>query len=547
MKHAEISVVPFFVVLALIGGRNAQAEFEFGTPTNLGPIVNSASEEIGLSISEDGLELYFGSDRAGAVGGWDIWVSTRPSNGADWTAPVNVGSPVNSTRADICPSISSDRLSLYFSDGLPWETPRPGGYGWGDIWVASRPTTSSAWGTPANLGSRINKGNANETAPRISADGLSLFYTSWPYGGHMNIMMATRPSTSDPWGYPAPISSVNTSQHEWAASISSDGLALFFSRAPSIPPMWTIWMATRATTSDAFGAPIRLSSTINDSYVEGPGTCCISPDFSALYFISARPGGSGLYDLWQAPIIPIEPVVDFNGDQKVDFNDFAIFAQSAYDDGELNAEALAALAEYWLEDFRLVAHWKLDEEDGGIANDSVGDNDGTLHGGPNWQPTAGRVGGAIELDGIDDYVRTDFVLDPADGPFSVYAWVKAGAPEQAVISQVGATGRSWLAADSEGNLMTDLRAPVGRLFGPPLISDFLITDGDWHRIALVWDGSYRRLHADGEEVAVDIEDQIALVGDDGGLYFGAENTLSATSFFDGMIDDIRIYDQAVTP
>lgn len=142
------------------------------------------------------------------------------------------------------------------------------------------------------------------------------------------------------------------------------------------------------------------------------------------------------------------------------------------------AEALAALAEHSLEDFRLLAHWKLDEEDGGIAYDSAGDNDGTLNGDPNWQPTAGSVHGAIELDGEDDYVSTDFVLDPADGPFSVFAWVKAGAPEQVVISQVGETGRNWLAADSQGNLMTDLRVPYGRLLGPPLVSDFLITDGD---------------------------------------------------------------------
>jgi hypothetical protein len=34
-------------------------------------------------------------------------------------------------------------------------------------------------------------------------------------------------------------------------------------------------------------------------------------------------------------------------------------------------------------------------------------------------------------------VITGFVLNPEDGPFSVFAWVKGGAPDQAVLSQMG--------------------------------------------------------------------------------------------------------------
>jgi hypothetical protein len=47
------------------------------------------------------------------------------------------------------------------------------------------------------------------------------------------------------------------------------------------------------------------------------------------------------------------------------------------------------------------------------------------------------VYGALQLDGVDDYVITGFVLNPEDGPFSVFAWVKGGAPDQAVLSQMG--------------------------------------------------------------------------------------------------------------
>ncbi len=62
------------------------------------------------------------------------------------------------------------------------------------------------------------------------------------------------------------------------------------------------------------------------------------------------------------------------------------------------------LAEYLLAEFRPVAHWQLDETEGTIAQDCIGNKDGTLHGNPTWQPTGGKVGGALQFDGVDDYI-----------------------------------------------------------------------------------------------------------------------------------------------
>jgi len=111
----------------------------------------------------------------------------------------------------------------------------------------------------------------------------------------------------------------------------------------------------------------------------------------------------------------------------------------------------------------LIAHWKLDETEGGIAQDSVGESDGICHGGPLWQPASGKVNGALQLDGIDDYISTDFVLDPADSAISVFAWIKGGAAGQAIISQTDGTGtgETWLGTESpDGKLMTGL-VPAG--------------------------------------------------------------------------------------
>jgi hypothetical protein len=192
----------------------------------------------------------------------------------------------------------------------------------------------------------------------------------------------------------------------------------------------------------------------------------------------------------------------------------------------------------------LIAYWKLDEEQGIIAYDSAADCNGTLIGDPVWQPDGGMVDGALQFDGIDDHVITNYVLDPADGPFSVFAWVKGGAPGQIIISQADVTGSSvtWLGLDAlGGKLMTDLRPPGSRSPKPPLVSEFVVTDGAWYHVGFVWDGSYRSLYVDDVEVAKDEAALDPLKSATDNLYFGTCKTPDAGTFFSGLIDDVRIY------
>jgi hypothetical protein len=75
----------------------------------------------------------------------------------------------------------------------------------------------------------------------------------------------------------------------------------------------------------------------------------------------------------------------------------------------------------------------------------------------------------------------------------------------------------------------------------------IITDGQWHHIGLVYDfdGLKRYLYVDGAEVAKDIY-FVAGINSEGGLTLGAGKYLDAGSFFFGMIDDIRIYDEVLS-
>jgi len=251
-------------------------------------------------------------------------------------------------------------------------------------------------------------------------------------------------------------------------------------------------------------------------------------------------------------------VIDFNGDGIVDINDLLRLIESwgqddpvvdiwprPFGDGIVDEKDLEFFMSYWgqeLEDRTLMAHWALDETEGDIANDTVGDNDAYVIGGPAWQPSGGQVDGALQLDGVDDYIITAPVLNPAEGPFSVFAWIKGGVPGQAVLSQMG--GARWLCADpSEGNLMTELKG-TGR-DATELLSQTTITDGEWHRMGLVWDGSHRTLYVD--DVAVAEDTQTNLAASENGLYIGAGTAMEPGSFWSGLIDDVRIYNRAVTP
>jgi hypothetical protein len=252
------------------------------------------------------------------------------------------------------------------------------------------------------------------------------------------------------------------------------------------------------------------------------------------------------------------PQPDFNGDGLVDIKDLLRLIQSwgqddpmvdiappPFGDGIVDASDLELLMSYWgqeVDDPTLIANWALDEVDGAVAYDSVGVNDAIVIGEPIWKPEGGKVNGALQFDGIDDYVSIDPVLNPGYGVFSVLAWVKGGAPGQVVLSQSGAA--NWLCADSIGGyLMTDLKGS-GR-GAAPLFSQTSIIDGTWHRIGFVWDGSCRMLYVDGIVVAKDTQDGLA--SSSNGLYFGVGSALAPGTFFSGLIDDVRIYNRAVSP
>jgi len=151
-------------------------EDPWGPAQNLGQVNRECG---GPCISADGLSLFMHSDRPGSIGPVDLYVATRPSPSDDWgfwTSTENLGEPVNSTALDRSPYVSSDGRVLFFNSN------RSGGIGGQDIWMTIRETEGNTWRKPVNLGPEINT-LSNDAGPCISADGRTLYFHSNRPGG----------------------------------------------------------------------------------------------------------------------------------------------------------------------------------------------------------------------------------------------------------------------------------------------------------------------------------------------------------------------------
>ena len=179
------------VTLSLLPALAAQAGWS--TPV-LETALNSSASDSGVNLSLDGLTLYFSSYRST---NWEIWSSTRSAIGAPWSAPV-LEAGLSDPAVDDQPCIDASGLEIYFSSS------RAGGAGSSDILRATRPTPTSAWGTPTFV-TELNSTGA-DSAPSLTADGLEVFFytTGWgnPSGNNNSLHVATRSSVAQPFGTP---------------------------------------------------------------------------------------------------------------------------------------------------------------------------------------------------------------------------------------------------------------------------------------------------------------------------------------------------------
>jgi len=351
MKLFEIPmVVTSLVGLCFLAGSEtpvARADFTFGDPVNVEsvfPLFNPAADAIAC-FSPDGLEMYLESDRAGGQGSYDLWVYKRALVGDDWGSPKNLGPAVNSASMEAMSSITGDGLELYFCSD------RPAGDWNFHIYVTRRATRDSPWGPPTNLGTTVNTSSV-EGGPTVSSDGLELyFHSNRPGYGDFDLYVSKRATRNDPWGPASNLGpAVNSPSNESAPYLSPDGLLLIFqSPRPGGYGEFDLWMARRASRSAPWQAAVNLGLKINGPL--GEYRACLAPDGPALYFMRDN------FPYSKAPILPI---VDFNGDGKVDLVDLVMLINDwgksnsvcdigpmSWGDGKVDIEDLKVFMTYY--------------------------------------------------------------------------------------------------------------------------------------------------------------------------------------------------------
>ncbi|HOU81826.1 MAG TPA: OmpA family protein [Bacteroidales bacterium] len=121
------------------------------------------------SVTADGKELYFVSNRSGGVGGYDIYKSIKDENG-EWSEPINIGKPINTSGDEKSPFIHTDTRTLYFSSNG-----RPGIGGYDIYYVKINDNNKKT--EVKNIGYPINTEN-DEVGFIVSIDGKYGYFSS---------------------------------------------------------------------------------------------------------------------------------------------------------------------------------------------------------------------------------------------------------------------------------------------------------------------------------------------------------------------------------
>ena len=261
-------IVPVVAALTLLAPSGVAAR-SFGdwSPAVPESGVNTAAAEGCPIESPDGLSLYIASNRAGGTASPDpndIWVFHRESVDAAWGAAHNLGTPVNSTVADYCPTPLRGKALLFVSN-------RGGGCGGGDIYLG-RDNPGRGWSIQ-HLGCDADGTGPNfpggEFGPSLveTAEGTFLYFSSDGYdvGGDQDIY-ASQQRADGSFAPATAVAELNTPQHDFMPNVRKDGLEIVLnSNRPNGLGGQDVYTASRASTSDAWSTPANLGGLINPS------------------------------------------------------------------------------------------------------------------------------------------------------------------------------------------------------------------------------------------------------------------------------------------
>ena len=252
----------------------------FGAPVPISEINTAASEE-GADLSADELTMYFSSTRTGTLGGYDIFMATRPTRTAPWGNIVAVTGVNTAGGNERFPMVTGDGLTMYAMIGV---TPNY------EIGIAARTSTAAAFSALA-VAATIN-GGSNDEGGTILPDQRAIWFSS-NRSGQDDLYRA--PRSGGQFGNPLLVSGTDLndpSAEDSQPAVTPDELTLFFSSARMGGVGGNdIWMARRRSVADGFDVPVNVQ-TVNTTGIDVP--TWVSADGCVLYIFT---GPAGAYDL----------------------------------------------------------------------------------------------------------------------------------------------------------------------------------------------------------------------------------------------------------
>jgi len=203
-------------------------------------------------------------------------------------------------------------------------------------------------------------------------------------------------------------------------------------------------------------------------------------------------------------------------------------------------------------DDSLVAYWRLDEGQGTVATDVVSGLEGSSQAPLSWQP-AGKIGGAIDFDGTVSRLTVPG-LDIAGSEITLAAWVRprsfAGTANEArFISKASSTTGNdhyWMLGNYENGTALRFRLKTGSTTTTLISAEGQIETDKWYHVAATYDGTTMRIFLDGVEIASERKTGNLATASSVDVGLGNQPEGAGDRALDGLLDEIRIYNKALS-
>lgn len=286
-------------------------------PINLGKNINSYYAEYFPTMSVDGKTILYTRllGEEGRHQQEDFYISIKNANDK-WVPSQNLGRPINTQMNEGAATISADGKTIIFTACEQFGNygPNRNGYGSCDLFFTRK--MGEKWSQPVNLGPPINTSRW-ESQPSLSSDGEKLYFVrgkTTKGKRESDIMVSTLDSEgywSDPVALPK---TINTDEAEGSVFIHPDNRTIYFSSNGHIGMGGSDLYMSQKDINGNWGEAINLGYPINTFNDEN--SLLVGPDGEIGFFASDRKGGFGGLDIYgfkMPEAIQADPVTYFNG------------------------------------------------------------------------------------------------------------------------------------------------------------------------------------------------------------------------------------------